>query len=302
MSTYNPEHYNKIFIQEPEKIIEEVKAVLSSIDFKDHNRVEEAFKDTVKLFKGRFKGYQACKTKYHDLNHTLAVFLATARLVHGAVIDDRSISIDMITIGLICALFHDAGLIQTEDDHEGTGAKFTLGHEERSITFIKNYLRQDHLYKSYLDDCAHIIGCTITALPLSDIPFKSKESELIGKIVGSADLLAQMADRLYLEKLLYLYEEFEEGQIPGFESEFDLLKKTGWFYQNVAQKRLDMDLGGVSELMRIHFKKRFGEDRDYYQENIQKNIKYLQDVILKYEKEYRQMLKRAGIVSSLEKT
>ena len=301
MSTYNSECYNKIFIQEHKNIIEEVKALLSSIDFKDHNVVEEAFKDTIKLFKGRFRGYQACKTKYHDLNHTLAVFLATARLVHGAVINGRSISIDMIAIGLICALFHDAGLIQTEDDHEGTGAKFTLGHEERSIAFIKNYLGLNNLYESYFDDCAHIIGCTITALSPGDIPFRSKESELIGKIVGSADLLAQMADRLYLEKLLYLYEEFEEGKIPGFESEFDLLKKTGWFYRNVAQKRLDIDLGGVLELMRIHFKKRFGEDRDYYQENIQKNIKYLQDVILKYEKEYRSMLKRAGIVTSLKK-
>ena len=169
MSVFNPEHYNKIFIQEPENIMEEVKVVLSLIDFKDHNRVEEAFEDTVKLFKGRFIGYQACKTKYHDLNHTLAVFLATARLVHGAVIDGRSISIDMISIGLICALFHDAGLIQTEDDHEGTGAKFTLGHEERSIVFIKKYLGQKHLYESYLDDCAHIIGCTITALSPDDI-------------------------------------------------------------------------------------------------------------------------------------
>ena len=305
MSTYNPEHYNRIFIQEPENILEEVKSILCSLDFKEHNKIqntiEEAFEDTVKLFTGRFKGYQACKTKYHDLNHTLAVFLATARLVHGALIEGRSISMDMIAIGLICALFHDAGLIQMEDDHVGTGAKYTLGHEERSITFIKKYLGQTHLYESCLDDCAHIIGCTITTLSPGDIPFRSKESELVGKIVGSTDLLAQMADRLYLEKLLYLYEEFEEGQIPGFESEFDLLKKTGWFYRNVAQKRLDIDLGGISTLMSLHFKKRFGEDRDYYQENIRKNIEYLQDVILKYEKEYRQMLKRAGIVSSLEK-
>ncbi len=145
MSTYNPERSNKIFIQESASIIEEVKSILSSIDFMDHNAVEETFKDTVKLFKGQFRGYQACKTKYHDLNHTLAVFLATARLVHGAVIDGRSISIDMIAIGLISALFHDAGLIQTEDEQDGTGAKFTLGHEERSITFIKKYLKQRHL-------------------------------------------------------------------------------------------------------------------------------------------------------------
>ena len=300
MNVYNPELYKKVFIQEPANIVEEVKYVLSLINCNTGDVVEEAFNDTVKLFNGHFRGYKASNTKYHDLSHTLAVFLATVRLVHGVIIDGRTLSSDIIVIGLISALFHDAGLIQTEDDREGTGAKYTIGHEERSIIFIKKYLVEKHLYKTYLDDCAHIIGCTITGLLPGEIPFRSRESELIGKIVGSADLLAQMADRLYLEKLLYLYQEFQEGKIPGFESEFDLLKKTESFYEDVSKKRLDIDLGGVSALMRIHFKNRLEIDRDYYQENIQKNIKYLRNVILKYEREYRQMLRRAGIVASLE--
>ncbi len=301
MNSYDPELQKKVFIQEPDNIIEEVKCILSLINSKTDNFVEEVFNDTVKLFNGHFKGYQASKTKYHDLNHTLAVFLATARLMHGAVINGRALSRDIIDIGFISALFHDVGMIQTEDDRQGTGAKYTIGHEERSIIFLKNYLVERNLYKTNLDDCAHIIGCTITGLSPAEIPFRSKESELIGKIVGSADLIAQMADRLYLEKLLYLYQEFQEGKIPGFESEFDLLRKTESFYKNVSKKRLYIDLGGIYSLMRIHFKDRFGIDRDFYQENIQKNIEYLRNVILKYEQEYRQMLRRAGIVSSLEK-
>ena len=204
-------------------------------------------------------------------------------------------------LGLISALFHDVGLIQTEDDREGTGAKYTIGHEERSIEFMKDYLRAKDFYVDHLNDGAHIIGCTITDLSLTEIPFRSKELKLMGQIVGSADLLAQMADRLYLEKLLYLYKEFQEGKIPGFESEFDLLKKTESFYKNVSKKRLEKELGGATALMRAHFKNRRGVDRDFYQENIEKNIKYLTTVILKYEKNYRQMLRRAGIVADLEK-
>ena len=36
-------------------------------------------------------------------------------------------------------------------------------------------------------------------------------------MLGTADLIGQMADRYYLEKLLLLYEEFSEaGQDTGF--------------------------------------------------------------------------------------
>ncbi len=294
--------YFRVFLQEPAEIISEAKHLLSLIDSEANYKIlEDAFGNTVKLFKGFLKGYQASKTKYHNLDHTLAVFLAAARLVHGTVVTGREIDTDIILLGLISALFHDVGLIQTEDDREGTGAKYTIGHEERSIEFMKDYLRAKDFYVDHLNDGAHIIGCTITDLSLTEIPFRSKELKLMGQIVGSADLLAQMADRLYLEKLLYLYKEFQEGKIPGFESEFDLLKKTESFYKNVSKKRLEKELGGATALMRAHFKNRRGVDRDFYQENIEKNIKYLTTVILKYEKNYRQMLRRAGIVADLEK-
>lgn len=38
-----------------------------------------------------------------------------------------------------------------------------------------------------------------------------------------------MADRAYLAKLIYLYHEFREGGVAGYESELDLLKKTPTF-------------------------------------------------------------------------
>ena len=63
--------------------------------------------------------------------------------------------------------------------------------------------------------------------------------------MGSADLLAQLADRLYLEKLLLLFMEFEEARLPEFETALELLQKTADFYDSVARKRLDEQLGGV---------------------------------------------------------
>ena len=63
------------------KVISEIKRTLPLID-KNVNQafLGEVLDDTVALFKGRFPGYRASTTKYHDLRHTLSVALAMARL------------------------------------------------------------------------------------------------------------------------------------------------------------------------------------------------------------------------------
>ena len=42
-----------------------------------------AFYDFERLFSGRFPGYKGCDTTYHDVQHTLDMTLALARLVAG---------------------------------------------------------------------------------------------------------------------------------------------------------------------------------------------------------------------------
>jgi hypothetical protein len=126
-----------------------------------------------------------------------------------------------------------------------------------------------------IDDCSHLIMCTILNLPPKEIPFRSREIETLGKIVGTADLMAQIADRYYIEKLLLLFQEFQEAGIPDFATELDLLKKTEGFYKNVANQRLVHDFSGISTNMRAHFKQRYGVKKDLYSESIQKNIDYL---------------------------
>ena len=272
--------YDLVDPANPQKVLDEVKHIVSLMtDEFDHDRFDALFNDIVKLFNGEYPGYQASKTKYHDLEHTCAVVLATARLMHGCFIDGEAFTPRTLFLGLAANLFHDTGLIQTDNDINGTGAKYTVGHEQRSIIFMEEYLSSKNFPPEDIEVCSHLIQGTILSLPVKDIPFRSRETEVLAKIVGSADLLAQIADRNYLEKLFLLFKEFEEANIPGFGTELELLQKTGDFYKTIAQKRLSEDFDGIGASMLSHFKNRWDIDRDMYEESISKNIEYLKSVI-----------------------
>lgn len=296
--------YDLVDSQNPRAILKEILQIMSL--FKAgiiRERLESVYDDIICLFNGEYPGYQASNTKYHNLEHTMMVTLATARLTHGCVKAGHQFDPENILLGLLAALYHDSGLIQTKQDRKGTGAKYTIGHEDRSVKFMRKNLSAKNFSKEQMDDCAHLIRCTNLNIDIKDIPFRSTEIEMLGKIVGSADLLAQMADRHYLEKLILLFKEFEEAGIPGFDSEGELLEKTEGFYKNVASKRLKKDLGNVFLNMKYHFKFRWDIDNDMYIDSIKNNIRYLRS-ILKTGKEgkklYHQYLKRGGIIDETE--
>ena len=278
--TANVKVYDLVDTSQPRVVLDEVRYLLthtgSAVDLA---MLERIFEDTVRLFEGKFPGYRASRTYYHDLEHTSSVFLALARLVHGGAVQGQTFAPKNILLALTAALFHDAGFILTETDEDSSGAKYTVGHEDRSIMFMRRYLPQYGLADKALDDCDHLIQCTILNLPVHDIPFQSQEIETLGKLVGTADLEAQMADRLYLEKLPLLYKEFTEAGLPTYVSELDLFQKTEDFYQHVVQERLVHQFSKVYEWMRFHFRERWGIDRDLYTEAIDNNITYLKKIL-----------------------
>ena len=268
--------YDLVDVSDSAIVLNEIKQIVTLMTGGfDPSNLEMVYGDVVTLFKGEFPGYQASNTKYHDLEHTNSVALAAARLIHGCTLAGMTFEIDKILLGVYAALFHDVGLIQTQDDKIGSGAKYTVGHEKRSIVFMRKYLSQKGFPEQQIEDCSHLIMCTILNLPPKEIPFQSSEIETLGKIVGTADLMAQIADRYYLEKLLLLFQEFQEAGVPDFATELDLLKKTRGFYKNVANQRLVHDFSGISTNMTAHFKQRWGVEKDLYSESIQKNIDYL---------------------------
>ncbi|MGL1863554.1 MAG: HD domain-containing protein [Pseudodesulfovibrio sp.] len=239
---------------------------------------KRAFEDVEKLFFGMYPGYKASNTKYHDFEHTCSVVLASVRLIYGAMVEGKVFSEEDVVKGLLSALFHDVGLIQTDDDTIGTGAKYTVGHEERSIQFMRENLNGD-LPEEDIEDIADCIRCTILVMSPAKVAFRSESMRMMGYCLGSADLLAQIADRYYLEKLLLLFEEFKEAKLPGYATPLDLLLKTRNFYQDVARKRLDNDLDKVDRHMAAYFSKRWNVDRDLYTEAINRNLDYLDGIL-----------------------
>ncbi len=293
MTTENLRLHELTDIKSTSETFAEIKKILLLIDPSfDSLLIENVYNDIIRLFNGNYPGYRASNTKYHDLEHTCAVTLATARLMHGIHVQNQTFSSRVIQLGLIGALFHDTGLIQTVEENDGTGAQYTIGHEDRSIALMERYLSDKGFSAEDILDCSHIIRCTKLSLPLNEIPFRSEETKTMGKVLGSADLIAQMADRNYLKKLPLLFLEFKEAGMAGFETPLELFENTEEFYHSVARTRLAEELGNVSAAARYHFKSRWGTDRDLYAESIKNNIKNMREITGVCVENYACMIKK----------
>jgi hypothetical protein len=177
--------------------------------------LERAFEDFHALFEGRYPGFLACDTLYHDIRHTLDMTLAMARLVDG---HDRScapserIGARRAVMGIVIALLHDSGYLKRSSEASvQNGAIFTKVHVSRSADFIAAYLPKIG-YAAEAPLAARLVHFTGYEMDIADIPVHDLRERMIGCMVGTADLIGQMSDRMYLEKVRqFLYEEFVWG-------------------------------------------------------------------------------------------
>jgi len=248
-------------------------------------KIDRAFHDLTTMYRGGRPGYHACDTAYHDIQHVLEVTLATARLIDGY--ERTRIGLDpldasMFRLGVITALFHDCGYIRTLDDRKHkNGGELTLTHVSRGARFLRDYLPKIGMGED-ADVAAALIHFTGYEIPVAAIRVPSLAHRLLGSLLGSADIIAQMSDRCYLEKCRdRLYPEFVAGgiarrRLPGgneevvYRSGDDLVRKTPNFYRG-ASRRLDTDLGGTHKYAQSHF-----GGQHLYMEELTKNIEFAQ--------------------------
>src|SRR5918996_2111087 len=75
---------NRVNVEDPDRVRDAVLAIFGArYPGSDFAPLSRAFDDLRALFEGRFPGYLACDTLYHDLRHTLDMTLAMARLIDG---------------------------------------------------------------------------------------------------------------------------------------------------------------------------------------------------------------------------
>jgi len=261
----------------------------------DFVRLTQVFGDIVDLFYGDYPGYRKVVTKYHDLRHTMDVYMCSLRLLHGMHLVHKNVQDEEITFVATAALAHDIGYAQTNDDTDGSGAKYTRTHVNRGIEFMRTYMAEKSWSPAWVADMEAAILCTNPAVPFAEIEFASERAKQLAGIVGTADLVGQMADRAYLEKLLFLFSEFKEAKLGDFKDMRDLLTRTHEFY-DTTKKKLDGGLGRSYDYLVPHFKDWFGIEHNYYMVSIDKNIKYLLKVISESTTEnFFDNLKRRGI-------
>jgi len=249
-----------------------------------------AFYDFERLFSGRYPGYTGCDTTYHDMQHTLDMTLALARLLSGyerSVEPRDRLGAARAQMAIITSLFHDSGYIrhETRDKDFRNGAEFTMYHVSRSADFLRRYLPELGLAKD-VGVASMIVHFTGYELDLDNIELEDPRDVICGHLIGTADLIAQMADRCYLEKCRdRLYGEFVVGGVavenasPGefmvrYKSGEDLLRKTPMFYQQVMRERLNAKFNRVYRYIEVLY-----DGRNPYIEAIRNNITHLVRVI-----------------------
>ena len=82
-------------------------------------------------------------------------------------------------------------------------------------------------------------------------------------MLATADIMAQMADRTYLEKLLFLFHELEEARINLFDGEVELLVRSRDFYARMAD-RFENQLSSVNRFMMLTISKPDGKSMPIY--------------------------------------
>ena len=153
----------------------------------DFTLVHKVYKDVKRMFYGEFPGYAPIKTLYHDLSHTLEVFMCGVRLMHGVHRSGDKLSDEEITLMMLAILMHDIGYAQRRGEEFGTGAQFTQTHVQRGVEFMEHYFGERMLPTGILVDVKDMILGTEHFRPFAQIDFATERSRMLARIVATAD-------------------------------------------------------------------------------------------------------------------
>ncbi len=265
----------------PQTIIEQLSSLFQAEYGKKSTELEYLLKDVKALYAGNWPEYEACQVGYHNLNHSLAVSLATARMTCGwnKLHPGHTISEETFIAGIAASLLHDSGYLKNKNDHNGKGGKYTFSHVGRSRNLARNYLTKKSWNEHNVEFVCRIIEITEFGSQPDMTIFVDDEQLTMAQMVASADLIAQMADINYIRRLRDLHNEFLEAydtegrkkliqrSIQIYETFDEMLSATPDFYVNFILPRLKF-----FNRMDNYLVAYFADGRNPYFENITANI------------------------------
>ncbi len=241
--------------------------------------IEAASELVENLFAGRHPDYQQADLSYHNFEHTLLatqcyIDLAAGRINHSA---QPAFNGRQFSLGYAAIILHDCGYLKNRDDREGTGAKYTSIHVERSCAMAARFLPEMGCSEAEIQGIQNAIRCTGITSQIELLTFQSAEERLTGCMVATADYLGQMADPAYPAKLSSLFAEFEESNdftgVPAekrlFKSAQDLMAKTRGFWNYFALPKLEKDYEGIYRVLAQ------ADGRNLYVEAVDANLRQI---------------------------
>ncbi len=196
---------------------------------------------------------------YHDVQHTMLVTLVGQEILRGKHLQKMQSPDDWLhyTVALLC---HDIGYVRgvcsgdtthsfVIDDsgnrvtppRGATDAFLTPYHVDRGKIFVRE--RGGPI--PFIDEERVAKAIELTRFPVPDTS-DHQETDTEAGLVRAADLIGQLADPQYLQKLSSLYHEFVEtgtDKVLGIDSAADLADQYPRFYWNAVQPYIKDAIG-----------------------------------------------------------
>ncbi len=193
-----------------------------------------------------------CDAAYHDLNHTVLVTDVGQCILWGRISSQGDVGPEDWLHAVIAMLFHDIGYLRglLKGDRSGnylcnhggervtpppgsTDACLAPYHVNRSRMFVEQRFASEPLLN--VETISDYIE--MTRFPVPADSFYQRAGDL-GGLVRAADLIGQLADPRYLQKLAHLYAEFKENgdaERMGYTNPGQLRSTyPAFFYQKVS--------------------------------------------------------------------
>jgi hypothetical protein len=197
---------------------------------------------------------------YHNLEHTVLATSTGQQLLVGKQRQGEAVSPKEWFHYLLALLCHDIGFIRgiCRDDRPqynvfsngkgelitfsptNTDASFSPYHVDRGKQFVLERFQWNSMID--VDQIQHYIELTRFPVPAASL-YQDKVS--YAGLTRAADLIGQLSDVFYIDKLPDLFAEFEEtgfNQVTGYRNHEDILRAYPDFYRTVALPYIDESL------------------------------------------------------------